>query len=273
QPDDLAAHHANPVAFGLAPHRLEDQVHRGLLEIGEIDRHLREIARPEHHAHRLHVTEASVGETDGFGDALRDRNIRRVEIDVVSDQEFAGAGDESARTWMTDRVADVGRSRLHDAHLLHQGFELALANIFQIGAFGPLCGGLVEIDGNVKLAPYFLPEALGELYAFFEGDAFDGNERHDVGRAEAWMRSLMLAEVDERGGFLDRAKCRGGYSSRRADKREHAAIVIGVAFAIEEDHIGQAGDGLYDGVDLGHVAAFTEVGNTLYELSGHVSLM
>ena len=69
QADDFAAGHRDAVALGLAAHGLEDHVHRRLFEIGEIDRHLRQVARGQHHAHRLHVAEAAAGEADGLGDA------------------------------------------------------------------------------------------------------------------------------------------------------------------------------------------------------------
>ena len=82
-----------------------------------------------------------------------------------------------------------------------EGFELAAADVFQIDALGAAGGGFVEIDGDSELAPDLGADALGELDALFERDAFDGNERHDVGRADARMGAVVLREVDDRDGL------------------------------------------------------------------------
>ena len=74
-----------------------------------------------------------------------------------------------------------------------QRFELASANVFEVDALRPPRGGFVEVDRHLQLAPDLAAHALGQPHAFLQRDAFDGNERHHVGRADARVRALVLA--------------------------------------------------------------------------------
>ena len=57
-------------------------------------------------------------------------------------------------------------------------------------------------------------------------------------------------------------------ASRCADEGDDAAVVVGIHLAIEQV---DAGDfhGVDDGIDLGGVAAFGEIGNAFNECVGH----
>ena len=197
-------------------------------------------------------------------------DVRRIEVDVVGDQKLARAGDDGAGGGVADRVADIRIARRHGAHLLHQRFELAAADVLQVGAFGTPRGGLVKIDRNLQLAPDLGAQALGELDALFQRDAFDGDEGHHVGRADARVRALVLREVDQRDGLLHRAEGGIGHRGGRTDEGQHAAVVIGIGFAVEQDHLGDGEDGLHDRVNLAGIAAFGEIGDTLDELARHL---
>ena len=174
---------------------------------------------------------------------------------------------------MATRVADIRIARRHGAHLLQQGFELTAADVLQVGAFGAARGGLVEVDRNLQLAPDFVAQAFGELDALFQGDAFDGDEGDHVGRADARVRALLFREVDQGDGLFHRAKGGIGHGGGRTHEGEHAAVVIGIGFAVEQHHLGNGEDGLHDGVDLGGIAALGEIGDALHELSRHFILL
>src|SRR5262249_8894640 len=151
-------------------------------------------ARPEVHTHRLDVAKAAVRKANRLRNLLGNADIRRAEIDVVRDEEFARADDSCPGGGMADGVAAIRGALGHHAHFFHQRFELAAANVFQIGAFGPAGGGLVEIDRDAKTRPDLVPDTFGQAYALLDGHAFDGDEWHHVGGADARMRALLLRQ-------------------------------------------------------------------------------
>ena len=89
---------------------------------------------------------------------LGDGDVGRVEVDVVGDQKLARAGDDGAGGGMAARVADIRIARRDGAHFLQQRFELAAADVLQVGAFRAARGGLVEIDRDFQLAPDFVAQ-------------------------------------------------------------------------------------------------------------------
>src|SRR5664280_3439363 len=122
------------------------QVHGRLFEIGEIDGHLRDVPRGQHHTHGFHVAEAAAGETDGLGDAFSNGDVGRIQIDVVGDQKLARAGDGGAGGRVADGVANVRIARRNGSHFAHQRLELAAADVLQVDAFAAARGSLVEVD-------------------------------------------------------------------------------------------------------------------------------
>ena len=93
-------------------------------------------------------------------------------------------------------VAEIGTARGVGGDVGADAFELSAANVFQILALGSGGGGFVEIDGDLIPLPDFFADMARHGYAIFDGDAVDGDERHDVGRAHAGMRALVEVEVD-----------------------------------------------------------------------------
>src|ERR1700680_2592813 len=113
-------------------------------------------------------------------------------------------------------------------------FKLPAADVLQIL---PLRRGrcrFVEIDRNLITLPNLFADVAGHGHAVLDGDAVDGNERDNVGRSHARVRTLMLRQVEEFGslaysadsGFLD--------GLALADQSDDAAVVVGVHFAVEE---------------------------------------
>jgi hypothetical protein len=155
------------------------------------------------------------------------------------------------------------------AHFADHRLELSAANVLQVDAIGPAGGRFVEVHRHAQLAPDFARHALRQAHAFLQRDAFDGDERDDIGGADTRVGALMRGEIDEFDGFGDAAQCRVRHRGGRAYKGEDAAIVVGVRFAVEQDNFRNAEDRLDDGVHLGAVAPFGEIGNALNELSRH----
>ena len=267
--DNLAPDHRNAPTLSLATHGLEDHMHRRLLEIGQIDRNLGDLAGFQEQSHRFHIPEAPTGVTDGLGNLLRDRDVRCPEIDVVSDQELACADDGRAGGGVADGISAIGIARLDRAHFHDQRLELAAADILEIGPLRPLRGGLVEIDRDFQPGPDFLGHALGQTDALLDRDAFDRDKRDDVSRADPGMRALMPSEVDEGDRLFDRADRGVGDRGRRADEGEDGAIVVRVLLAVEQDHFGDGEDAVDDRIDFGGVAPLGEIRHALDELSRH----
>src|SRR5262249_35085421 len=233
--DDFAADYARAVAFGFAAHGFEDQVHRGLFEIGEVDRDLREMSGGEVDTHGLDETDTAVRAADGLGNLAGDADIAGVEVNVVGDQELSCAHDDGAGGRVANGVADVGAAGFDYAHLGYERFELAAADVLEIGAFGPTRGSFVEVNRHLQVGPDALGGAFREGRAVFDGDSLEGD---DIRGAEAWVSALMFGEVDQLDGAGDRAV--GGFSDGfwRADESEDGAVVVGVGFPVEEDDVG-----------------------------------
>src|SRR3984957_378256 len=160
-------------------------------------------------------------------------------------------------------VADVGSAVGIVGNFGEQPFELALANSFEIGAVGTLGRGFVKINRNFVAVPDFTADLFGQGHAVFDGNTFHRDKGDDVGGAHARVRAGMFGEVDELGGFADAAQ--GGFGDRFgfAGQGHDAAVVIGIAFAIENVDAGDFAHGGDDGVNLGDVAAFGKIRNTL----------
>ena len=95
-------------------------------------------------------------------------------------------------------------------------------------------------------------------YAVFDGDAFDGDERNDVGSAHARVRTLMLGEIEHFGGLAHAAN--GGFLDglALADQSDDTAVVVGIHLAVEEIDAGNF-HSFDNGVNFGGVASFGKI--------------
>ena len=91
-----------------------------------------------------------------------------------------------------------------------------------------------------------LPEATRQVDALLEAGVPERHERDHVDRADAWMRSLVLAHVDQ----LECAPDSGGgglhHRLRAAGEGDDAAVVRLVARVIEQGHAIDLTDGVHD---------------------------
>ena len=216
-----------------------------LLEVGEIHRHLGQAAHQETRA--FYEAHAAIRKTHRLSNFFGDVDVGRVEKHVISDEEFARADDRGARCGMHTGLAEIRAACGVGGDLGADAFELAAANIFQALSFGDSGGGFVEIHGNLVALPDLLTNVAGHSHAVFNGDAVDGDEGNYVGRAHARMRARMDIEVDDFSGFAHAAD--GGFLNgfALAHESNHAAIVVGVHFAIEEvdaGHLHRVNDGV-----------------------------
>jgi hypothetical protein len=92
-----------------------------------------------------------------------------------------------------------------------------------------------------------------------------GDERTDVGRADARVLALVVVEVYQVAGDADAAKGSLDHVVRPADKGNDRAVVVGVGADVEHLDAGHFTDGVGDAAVDGWVAAVAEVGDTFDE--------
>ena len=221
--------------------------------------------RAQIHAHGLHVAQTAVRETNVLADALGDFKIGRVQVDVVGDQEFACAHHHGAGRRVQPRLADVRSAVRIAQHFFAQALELPLANVFEICALRPLRRRFVEINRNAIALPDFASHFFGQRHAVLDGHAFDGNKRHHIGRTHARMRPGMLGQINQLGRFAHAAQRRFGHRLGLAGDGHHAAVMVRVAFTVQQVHARNFAHGRHDGVHFGRVAPFGKIGNAFDE--------
>src|SRR2546428_13133561 len=86
--------------------------------------------------------------SDPLGDRLRDRDVGRVEVDVVGDEERARPDRRGARRGVDAPRAEVGIGRRVGPDALSQSLELALADVGEARALGTRRGARVQVDGD-----------------------------------------------------------------------------------------------------------------------------
>src|SRR5262245_63318743 len=93
---------------------LKDTMNGRLLEIRQIHRNLRLVASLQVDTHGLYEGQPTTGKANGFGNAFCDPHVRRVEVDVVRNQELscpynrcAGRGMD---TWFSKVWKPIGRA-------------------------------------------------------------------------------------------------------------------------------------------------------------------
>src|SRR5262249_47168885 len=195
---------------------------------------------------------------------LSDFDIGRAQKNVVGDQELTRPHDACTRGGMKAGVAVVGPAGRIRADFVANSFELSAADVLQTLPLRGRSRGLVEVNRNFVALPNLLSNVARHSHAIFDSNAFDGDEGDDVGSAQPRVRTLVMIQIDQlsglayssNGSFLDRLSL--------ADESDHAAIVVGVHFAVEKVHAIQF-HGLNDGINFGFVPALGKIRNTLHQ--------
>ena len=131
------------------------------------------------------------------------------------------------------RLPEVGFARGVHCDLVAQPLELTAADVLEILALGRGGRGFVEINGDLIALPYLRAGVAGHGDAVLEGDAADGDEGDDIGRADARMRALMMGKVDQFRGATHAADGSLLHGFALAGEGDDAAVVVGVHLAVE----------------------------------------
>ena len=195
--------------------------------------------------------------------------IRGVQRDVVGHQEFPGADDGGAGPGVV-----AGREvwlPLGILELPFQSLVLAPANLGEVAALGPGGSGFVEIHRNGQLPGHTVPQAAGQLGAVLHAHPFHGHEGHHVRGPHARMGAVLLAHVDDLGGFRDAGKGPGQHRLGLAHEGDHRAVGVSPRIHVQDFDTGHGGDGVPHLLDLRGIPAFRDVWHTLHQLPRHRS--
>jgi hypothetical protein len=258
--DELGIFDEDAVSLGEMLDGGVDVVHGRDAEVGDVHTDLGAAVGED--ADGFDAVEATVGGADVAGDGTGGGDVGLLKVDVVGDEEAAGAHGRGSGGGVELRAADVGAARGVAEGSVAETFKLAAANVFEEDAVGARGGGSVKVDGDAIATPDEETSLAGEDGAVGEGGSADGDKGDDVGGADAGMDAVLGGEVDQLGGFACGAD--GGFddSGGRAGEGDDGAVVGGIEGPVEQAHAFDlcGGDDL---CDLGGVGAFREVGDAL----------
>src|SRR5215468_2746207 len=163
---------------------------RRLLEIGQVHGNLGLPANQK--SCGLDETQPACGKTNRLRDLLGDVNIRGVEKNVVCDKKLASPHHTRTGTGMQPRFAKVRLARGIGSDLIANAFELSTADVLEVLPFGRSGRGFIEINRNLVPLPNLVAYMACHGDAVFNANAFNWNERYDVGRSQPRMCALML---------------------------------------------------------------------------------
>jgi hypothetical protein len=146
---------------------------------------------------------------------------------------------------------------------------LAASHVFKIYAIRSCGGGFVEKYRDAVALPYFIANPAGERDAIIKRNAFDGDERNHIGRANSRMSTLVDGQINQFSGFSDAQERCFRHGIGVTCKCYNAAIVVSVHFAVEDVDARYAAHGGDYGFDFCGIAPFGKVGNALNQ-SGHI---
>jgi hypothetical protein len=128
-----------------------DVMHGSEVEVGDVHAHL--CAAVGENSDCFDAVEASVSSADVAGDRASGGDIGLAEVNVVGDEEAAGADGTGAGSLVKFGAADVRAASGVTARSVAQAFELALPYVFELDAVGPGGCGSVEVDGHAVSTP------------------------------------------------------------------------------------------------------------------------
>ncbi len=198
-------------------------------------------------------------------DLVRVAPVRRVQVDVVSDEELAGADRCGPGRRIELRRPEV-RPPVRLLQLLRQPLVFARPHPGQVAALRPRRRPLVQVDRDPQLLADPPAHPTGQLDALLHRHARDRHERADVRGAEARVRALVLPHVDHLGGTPDGAERGFGDRVRRPDERHDRTVGVPSRIDVQGADPGDTGDRVGDLFDGRVITALGEIRYALDDL-------
>src|SRR5580700_11813561 len=109
---------------------------------------------------------------------------------------------------MDPRLTEIRLARRIGRDVRSYALELSTPNVLQILPLGRGRSRLVQVNRNLVSLPDFRPNMPSQGDAILDGHAINGDERHNIRRTHARMRSLMLIQIDQFGSLANAANRR-----------------------------------------------------------------
>ena len=199
------------------------------------------------------------------GDLVGQLAVPRIEIDVVGDEELAGADDGRPRPRIENGLAEIGGPP-RVLELLGQALVFPGPDRGQVAALGLAGRRLIEIDRDGELRRDALAELGGQPDALLHGDPGDRDEGTDVGGPDAAVGPLVTAHVDDLGGLGDGPERGLPDGIGGPDHGHHRPVRRGPGVDVEQLDAGDGLDLAADGPDLLRIPTLAEIGDAFDEL-------
>src|SRR5262249_26163052 len=109
-----------------------------------------------------------------------------------SDQELPSAHHASSGAWVQGCLPYIRLARGIGGNLIANAFELPPPNVLEVLTIRSGRCRLIKINRNLVTLPNLLAHMPRHRNTVFEPHTFDGDERHNVGRAHPRMGALVL---------------------------------------------------------------------------------
>ena len=261
QAHDLAPPNRHAVGGGFARHGVKDRAERSRLEIRQVHRDLCAVLRFQFQAHRFNTWKAAARGPDLLCNLFRERDVGRVQVDIISNQKFARAHHRRAGSRVEGVFAEVGPPIGIRLYLLAHAFELPLADVLKISPLRPARRGLVKKGRDLKAPPGSFRHLLGDAHAIVKRHAEDRDKGDDVGRSQPRVRALLMIQINQVSSLANAAQ--GGLADglARPGQGDDRAVVVGVHLLVEQVNLRHGEHGLDNRLHFGFVPAFAEVWN------------
>lgn len=257
--DQLAASNRRAVLGGEPPYQLDDAVDRRRFEVRDIKGNLSNI-RSAQEADGSQGDEPAAALPQRLGNRPGDADVRAGQVDVERDQKRTRADGDDARGSVGE-VTDVGGFG-GLAQPFTQSFEFAATDVREQPAPRDGGRGCIEVRRHLMPLPNKRRRLARQRDRVSEPGAAKRNERQHVERADPGMRSAVDAQIDMLGRYGRKVHCSLEDVRRRADRGDHAAMMRGIARAMDDPRAA-ARDGCDAGVDDRFV---TSLGDVRYDL-------
>jgi hypothetical protein len=174
----------------------------------EVHRHLHHATACQLYTNGLEMRDTSVRLPDFSGDGPGDMHIGRQEIDIEGNQGGSGSDDDGTRCLMKVTGTEVRRPVRIVGDPESEAFQAAATDRFKGSMVTVRRRTLVQKDRNLEFRSNAVAKSFGRLHTISHREAFNGNERYDIGSADPWMHARMPAQVDQIGRHANRSEHR-----------------------------------------------------------------
>jgi hypothetical protein len=191
--------------------------------------------------------------------------VGRVQVDVVGDQELAGADRGRAGPAVERRRPEI-RFPFGTGQLVGETLVLAGPHVGQVAPLGAAGRVLVQVHGDAQLVANASADRARNSCTIIHGDAGDGHEGADVGGPEAGVLPFVFGHVDQGCCRLDGAERGLLDRTGRPDKSNHRAVGARSGVDVQQLHAADAFDRVRDLPNDAVVAPLGEVRYTFDNL-------